>query len=278
MKVILSGGLGNQMFQYAFFFVLKDKRKKVILDGSLYGWKKMHNGCELEHVFGITDVFHNYSFLNVLKIRLLLKFRPKKFILLDDFTYNSSILNEVSVCYLSGYWQSEKYFSFCASEIRDIFRFKNISCTNLDIARQMKNCHSISLHIRRGDYVGDRLLGGIVNDSYYIRAIDFLARRFGNIERFIFFIFSDDKDYSVKLIKELNIFTVFVDHNTGENNYFDMYLMTQCKHNIISNSSFSWWGAWLNQNENKVVIAPKVWMNTDEKYYIDIVPDEWIKI
>ena len=177
-----------------------------------------------------------------------------------------------------GSWISEQYFK----DIEDIIRKELTIKTpqtgkNKEIAEMILNTESVSLHIRRGDYVTDpanRELYSTCNLDYYARCFEYMANR---LKSPYVFVFSDDISWVKENLKSSFPLT-FVDHNTGLTGYEDMRLMSQCKHNIIANSSFSWWGAWLNTNPEKIICAPKEFIrlwNFDTK---DIVPDEWVKL
>jgi hypothetical protein len=139
------------------------------------------------------------------------------------------------------------------------------------------NSNSVSLHIRRGDYLSDKNakeFHGTLPLDYYYKAMAQLNLLYKDLK---VFIFSDDMDW-VKANLKLTNECVYVDFNTGENSVFDMYLMSQCKHNIIANSSFSWWGAWLNQNSSKIVIAPQLWFADKSLNTKDLIPNSWLKM
>jgi hypothetical protein len=142
----------------------------------------------------------------------------------------------------------------------------------------IKNSISISIHVRRGDYVSDgftQQFHGNCSLEYYSNAISLLASN--NVD-FTLIFFSDDCEWVKEQFKNLTYSKMFIDHNDGENSWKDMLLMSSCTHNIIANSSFSWWAAWLNDNPKKTIIAPKNWyadtkLNTD-----DLIPPQWIRI
>lgn len=257
-KVLITGGLGNQMFQYAFACALRAKGIGVKLDISYYDyWSKfnwhMHNGYELEHVFGIKENYINKQGLHMKWIRLLDHYDPLAIIKKDENQFDCNYTKTLSRYYF-GYWQDEKYFIDIKEEIHNIFQFQNIDQENNLLAQKMLSCNSVSLHIRRGDY--SKLGMTIIGEDYYAKAIKHIITTVANP---FFFIFSDDKDEARNIAKQMNISYTIIDNNHGSNSYKDMYLMSKCKHNIIANSSFSWWGAWLNNNENKIVIAPETW-------------------
>lgn len=175
-----------------------------------------------------------------------------------------------------GFWQTEKYFSSIREEILTTFTFdkKMISLQTNNILHLIKNTNSVSIHIRRGDYLQKgvkEIFGNICTPTYYDKAISEIKNRIDNPN---FFVFSND----IEWVKE-NISIPspnYIDWNKGTDSWQDMFLMSQCKYNIIANSTFSWWGAWLNQNDNKIVIAPKRFLNDIETP--DIFPKEWITI
>ena len=136
--------------------------------------------------------------------------------------------------------------------------------------------NSVSIHIRRGDYVADPTMytsHGTCDIDYYNRCVESLTEK---VKDTSFFVFSDDPQWSRDSLK-LQYPAIFVDHNDMEHGYEDMRLMSQCKHNIIANSSFSWWGAWLNNNENKIVLAPEKWFAKKTYIINDMIPVQWVK-
>lgn len=161
--------------------------------------------------------------------------------------------------YYEGYWQSEKFFEGVEKEVAKDFEFKKIDKKNKEILKNLKgkNQNLVSLHIRRGDYYSDKdsnkLLGNIANKEYYLKAIKIMQKRIKNP---FFVIFSDDIEYAKKEFNFLKS-KEFISINSGEKAYQDIFLMNNCKHNIIANSSFSWWGAYLNKNPKKNNYLPK---------------------
>lgn len=288
-------GLGNQMFHYAFYRALKMKKKEVKID-IISTWNKYradHNGYELNKIFKInidiaTAKERNY-FLNgffigkslkkrnfISKIRLRLLEKNKRIYIWKNakeaITYNEKYFNENNIYYFSHY-QSEKYFKSIEQEIRNDFMFPLIyDDKNKKLLDKIKNTNSVSLHVRRGDYVNIKEYYDVCSLAYYKNAIDIIRK---NIKKPIFYIFSNDIPWCKKYFDITNI--VFVDCNKSSDSFRDMQLMSYCKHNIIANSTFSWWGAWLNNNKEKMVMAPNRWF-----YHIketcDIIPDNWYKV
>ena len=262
--VRVTGGLGNQMFQYAMYKSLEKKGKLVKLDSkSFYETKKEHNGYELERIFDIKpnkpskedlEKFNenNINILDKIKRKV---FGDKKFVYdTQEYVFNKNIY-KLKNSYLNGYWQSIKYFEGIEEDIRKDFQFKKVlDNKNLEILNEIENSNSVSIHIRRGDYMTPEnynMYGCIATPKYYKKAIKLIEEK---IENPTFFVFSNDMEWVKKNI----------DINSGDDSYKDMQLMSKCKHNIIANSSFSWWGAWLNANKNKIVVAPKQWINRDD--------------
>jgi hypothetical protein len=278
MRIIVSGGLGNQMFQYALYLALKEKGRNVKLDTSLYSHVKMHNGYELERCFGVKEPVVKSGKVHLFLLRLLLKIRPKILLQGDVLHFDEKVFTTRSF-YFHGYWQSEKYFKCIEDLIRDTFIFQNIDEKNKMLAEEISSVNSISLHIRRGDYLKNSIYSGVCTEEYYMNAVEQMLSEIASTQNLKFFVFSDDKDFATQFINKINYPAKLIDSNKGMDSYKDMYLMSQCKHNIIANSSFSWWGAWLNNNPNKIVIAPKKWFESgSEDNYKDIVPETWIKI
>lgn len=272
--VCFGDGLGNQMFQYAFYKALKRRYPNNIVKMDIfhiYG-KHIHNGFELQRVFGIemdecskrsalllSDYCplyeKKYWIMNRLHgIRRYLIGTKDSYISQDDPTcYYDEVfhLSELKSYIFKGNWVNERYFYDCIEELKQDFVFPRIEdAKNQRYVEKIKNSESVSVHIRKGDYVDSLMLNLSVN--YYKTAKKELEKKVINPK---YFIFTDDVD----AIKDyLDVFEnhIIVEGNSGEESFRDMQLMSLCKHNIIANSTFSFWGAFLNNNPNKVVIAP----------------------
>lgn len=283
IAIELIGGLGNQMFQYAAAKALALHRNEdILIDKRLFASYELHN-YSLNH-FNIKALFleekivFNPSFSNRVKAVISGKKIFKKY-QEDDLSYDESFFKiPHRNIYLKGYFQSEKYFIRYEDQIRKEFEITApLKQQTFDMLNVIGSVNSVSLHIRRGDYVTNseaNAVHGTCDLNYYHRAIDSINKK---IEDAVFFIFSDDIDWAKQNLKTINK-TYFVDFNDASTNYEDIKLMSNCKHNIIANSSFSWWGAWLNRNKGKIVIAPKKWFNTDAHNSKDILPESWLKI
>lgn len=284
------GGLGNQMFQYAMGLSLAENNQTPLkLDLSQFTGYKLHNGFELSKVFNcsaeiasVTQIetllgICKYSFIRrILKKTYLKNLRPAQYVVEPFFGYWDGVSFLGDNVYLDGYWQSQKYFIDHESTIRTHFTFKNIlSDENLKLSDRIKVTNSVSLHIRRGDYVTNKnnAFIGTCSLIYYQNAIEYFSQKIADP---IFFIFSDDITWAKSNLRLANEH-YFVGHNQGEDSHFDMQLMSLCKHHIIANSSFSWWAAWLNPSKNKIVAAPKKWFANGLNDQ-DLVPNSWVRI
>jgi len=286
--VRIFAGLGNQLFQYAFFRALQSNFPDTKMDISEFKYRKHHNGYELERLFNIQPVYSTKEENDALadyskdlfseirrKIFCMKRKCSGKLIIEGKQNYNATELLALQNAYFIGYWQSEKYFKSIEDSLRKELTFKSVlDDQNLAIAEDINTCNSVAIHVRRGDYLKSRRrdsCGTVCSLAYYNRAIEQICSQVANPR---FFIFSDDKEWVKENLLIEN--AVYVDINSRLDSYKDMQLMSLCKHNIIANSSFSWWGAWLNNNPNKVVLAPSIWMRNMN--YADVLPDSWIKI
>lgn len=286
------GGLGNQMFQYAAARSLATaKGKPLYLDLSDFPGYHLHYGFELSKVFcGTFEAADegqlwqvlgwraHHALRNMLKRRQLALFRNKRFVVEPHFHYWPGFFEAPDDCYLAGYWQSEKYFKPIEEIIRKEFTFNSaLSGQNEELAEQIAGCNAVSLHIRRGDYVSDartRATNGFVSLAYYQNAVRRIAK---GVSAPVFFVFSDDMEW-VRGNLNIPFQCQFIRHNQGTESYKDMQLMSLCQHHIIANSSFSWWGAWLNPRHGKIVIYPKEWFVNTHINTEDLTPRDWIGI
>lgn len=285
------GGLGNQMFQYAAGRALSiGNEQRLILDISDFDGYELHQGFELQRVFsGSFEIASKVDVRGLLGwqspsiIQRILVRRPfdnifeKRVVVEPHFHYWPEIKNVSGNLFLSGYWQSEKYFSNVISQLRSDFLFRlPMGNKNTDLANMINRVNAVSLHVRRGDYVSNSKTHanhGLCSLDYYRAAIRHVSAR---IENPYFFIFSDEISW-VKDNLEMNFPCQYIDHNQGAESYNDMRLMSLCRHHIIANSSFSWWGAWLNFKPEKIVVAPRKWFENDNNVK-DLIPCEWTSI
>lgn len=274
----LRGGLGNQMFQYALFCKLESLGIDAYIDRSYYEMGMEKRRYEL-------DVFPNVQYkvsTEAMNVKLRGEFKSfiekvrRKFKLRKEYFrervpgYYPQIYTWDNM-YLDGYWQSEKYFKDIKEDILSKFEFPELQGEkNIEVAEKIKNTNAVSVHIRRGDFLKNKSkYGNIWEDGYYKKAIECVENQ---LENPVFYFFSDDMEWVRGNYKGSNF--VYVDNkNSGETGYVDMQLMSMCKHNIIANSSYSWWAAWLNQNDKKIVIAPSFWDN--DMVTNDVYCDGW---
>lgn len=283
MKIVkFLGGLGNQMFQYALYKALEKRNKVVKADVTEFSTYTTHD-YEIEEVFDIklnkasrSEAKLYQPFVRDWFTRKLRKFKGLKNAYTEEttpFCFDEDVLTARGPKFYWGYWQNQDYFIDIETQIRQDFQFsKTLDPVNKDLLTQMVNSNSISIHVRRGNYLDHELLGGICDLEYYKKAIDFITNK---VDQPVFFIFSNDIDWCKKNL-DINFPKTFVSGNNGPKNYIDMQLMSHCKHNIIANSSFSWWGAWLNENPEKIVVSPKKWVNNNSPN--SIIPSAWTKI
>ena len=278
MRLIkMIGGLGNQMFIYAFYLQMRKRFPGTRIDLSDMRHYHAHNGYELDRVFGISD----REFCIAKPLKKVLEFLFFKVILerkqnletMEAFTKSYAY----PFLYFKGFYQSERFFKDVEGEVRQAFAF-DMSKANAEsqtLARQIQeNPHAVSLHVRRGDYMEPKFYkryGTVCSQAYFQRAVEMMLAQ---VPQAHFYIFSDDVEW-VKQNLRLPRATV-VSCNRGADSWQDMMLMSLCRHNIICNSTFSWWGAWLNANPEKRVIAPSRWLADVDMPYI--IPETWIKV
>ena len=282
----IAGGLGNQMFQYAFYL----KMKHLGYESQLYfdTSQLRHNGFELSKVFNIDATLVSKSEVEKLldkKLDLLSKLKRKisghnpSFYWEHDkgYAFKPEILKQKNSVYLQGCWLSEKYFADIQKEISDVFRFPSLKGKNQEVAQQIFNdSTSVGIHIRRGDYLTSNIHRNLDYKNYLNQAISLIKVKYPELN---FYVFSDDSHFAKEIFNKIEHNKVnIIDWNRSTDAFNDMHLMSLCRHQIICNSTFSWWAAWLNNNPDKIVISPKDWFTSDFLNDNDIVPDEWIKI
>lgn len=289
MKIVkYIGGLGNQMFIYAFSVALREIfRQEILVDTHYYKSRNFHNGLEIERIFGIhlTEAklsdklkmswyFPNYW----IDYHLLGKLPARKNTVreLPGQKVNLELLRDSSDKFYDGYWQSYQYFDSWRDVILKEFTFPKISMEdklNFELNERLKNEeNSVGIHIRRGDYLKNWKYRGLCDIDYYQKAIAYILE---HIKSPKFFLFSDDIDWVKENISPLlkGYDVTFVNWNHSINSYKDMQLMAMCKNLIIANSSFSWWAAYLNQND-PIVVAPEKWINSFMDFRIQY--KDWI--
>lgn len=289
--VRLKGGMGNQLFQYALGRALSvDWKMPFKIDKSFYKTYTLHdyvlaNFNLVENIVTTQDLslakkFNRGNLFSELFVWLEERkpITTRYFIREHDLSFNPNIAMIKNNVYLDGFWQSEKYFENIKQIIQKEFspRIK-LDKKNNDLKKIIQSKKSVSIHIRRGNYVTDKETlkkHGVCSKEYYFDAINLLSSKIGN---FHIFVFSDDNQWARRNIS-FGYPTTFIDFNGRAKDYADLTLMSMCQHNIIANSTFSWWGGWLNTNPNKIVIAPKKWFRDLSMNTNDLLPNGWIKI
>jgi hypothetical protein len=293
--VELISGLGNQLFQYA-----AGRALSLRLNTSLKidrRWFDMNIEKQTPRSYGL-DPFSldpifatekeiqrlRYPNINSLSGKIITKLdsmKPyyKQAVYKEPHFQYDTNFNKASInTYLIGYWQSEKYFTEYAEVIRKDFQFRfPLEGKNQHWANLIQNSNAVSLHVRRSDMVHNPEVAkthGSCSLDYYINANNLICE---GLEHPEFFIFSDDPDWCKENLHLSNP-THYIDNNQGDQSFIDMQLMSLCKHHVIANSSFSWWGAWLNSSTSKRVIAPKRWFADDSRDTSDLLPSSWIRI
>ena len=290
--VVICNGLGNQMSQYAFYL-----RKKQLNNSTRFIFDRRslstHNGYELKRIFDIdyqekfTEkiLFYIFRFLSINRMPRLSKliFRMLKLIGVKltiekpNYDYeDQNVKSSYGLNFYYGGWHSEKYFLPIENEVKKVFNFQSDQGDELlmGMLSRIKSCNSVSIHVRRGDFlVGSNMemYGSVCTKEYFDAAIKKIS---SIIDTPQFFVFSNDVLWVKDNLRYENL--TIVDFNKGDKSWKDMYLISNCKHNINSNSTFSWWGAWLNTHKEKIVITPKYYINN--LVTKDFYPSTWLQI
>ena len=277
--VKIKGGLGNQLFQYAVGRAVALRHKVPLkLDTTIFETYNLHNGYRLDQFAIQAEIAADNEIIN-LKGRNNLLFsafrkaglaKRKSYVKEKRSSYFDASVFKNNFVYLDGYWQNELYFS----DIRELLlkelslnsSINDLSCAYLEC---IKKSNSVSLHVRRGDYLNLKNIN-VLEVDYYMKAAEYIRK---NVEKPTFYIFSDDLEWCKSTLAFLGD-CIYVERTQTEID--DLKLMSFCQHNIIANSSFSWWGAWLNQNPNKTVVAPKGWIINDPDSS-NVIPSDWVK-
>lgn len=285
------GGLGNQIFQYAVARRLADVLGVPLkLDISDFASYKTHQYC-LDR-FRIRAEIASNGETNCLPLnssffsRNINRFFSRKLQAIEViqekyFHFDPEVLKLHDGVTLNGYWQSEKYFADVIPSIRnDLTPREPLSCDSKKMAELINSSSSVSVHIRRGDYISNptaQKVHGVCSSDYYSAAVERIAKR---VKEPHFFVFSDDIEW-VRSNFQWPCQVTYVAHNGSERNYEDLVLMSLCQHHIIANSTFSWWGAWLSTYPgypDKQVFAPKCWFAGADHDTSDLIPERWIRI
>lgn len=297
MKIVcVSSGLANQMFMYAFSHYLVSKGENVYI--ALQA-RKPFDEFAFEKIT-IRDVFPNVHIReirpwmralvklffieskNAQRLRRLLSVFGIKYYHAKNFSYEPWMMESHKgwLCIYRGLWQSENYFKECAGDIRQLFTFPKLSEEkNIAIAKKMANENSVAIHLRKGiDYMRSESFGKkLCEVDYYERAIEYIKE---HVQNPVFYVFTDNPQWVKDNLPSFNYTLVDWNDVAGKTQFRDMQLMSYCKHNIIANSTYSWWGAWLNSNPDKIIIAPNKWCNpvVEKLRENEVVPHDWIRM
>ncbi len=277
----MTGGLGNQLFQYANARAVAHRmRANLLLDIRDLDTNGDGKGFALSH-FNLDgkpalDADLPPSRRHRLRYLLWRRFGTNPvFVRERGLAFDASIRNVQTSCYLHGYFQSERYFEDIADRLRRELEIRTPpSRKNADLLARIATENAVSLHIRRSDYLadGNRSVYATCSLAYYETALADLASRVGPP---VLYVFTDDPGWAQDKLK-FDVPTVISCGNRGDQAYEDLRLMAACRHHIIANSTFSWWGAWLNPNQEKIIIAPAAWLAPEHPQNPDIIPAGWL--
>lgn len=283
------GGLGNQLFQYCAGRAIARKHSGIVKLDTGFFEKHQTRRYALGHFLidaveisrserQVLGLANPASRLGRLANRTLRWSRSISTVREKGFEFDPSILDCTVPCYLQGYWQSPKYFAEIETEIRrELVLREPISGNNRIAADSIASSISVSVHVRRGDYAASAAASnyhGTCDSEYYRAAEALLRQRLGNIA---LFVFSDDPGWVLQNLRFVSPATI-VQINGPMRDHEDLRLMSLCRHHIIANSTFSWWGAWLCANPDKIVIAPQRWFREAAHSTRDLIPEDWIRI
>jgi hypothetical protein len=278
------GGLGNQMFQYATARRLALRNRcPLVLD---HYWFDHPRTGETPRPLELTRYPVEMRLASPLEMRIWSPIRsrwgryfgplmPMNVLRERGYGVNGSVLSAQSNSYLLGFWQSESYFADIRKQLL-LELTPKIPPSTVDkaVIAHMQGVSSVSVHVRRGDYVtleSASKYHGLCTLEYYSKAIEYIGQR---VQAPYLFVFSDDPDWARNNL-QFQFPTEYVDHNSSDTAFQDLRLMSHCKHHIIANSSFSWWGAWLSDSPNQIVAAPAKWFHSSRPTP-DLLPAHWV--
>lgn len=291
--VQLTGGLGNQLFQYATAKALSiHHNTELLLDVSAYHRKELPDlevprNFELYNFAGVVEKLiqaseiqneKQFSFLKERKIEKILPNYKRQVYKEPFYHFDANFFRCKQQVFLKGGWQSPKYFNNYADNIKSILQLKETTYNKIKPkALTLENTTTVAVHIRRADYLRKPVIlewHGVLGKEYYAKAFEVLSKH-TNIDKVLYF--SDDPEWVAKELVSLMPGEI-VSNEVSFTPYEDFYLMQHCTHNIIANSSFSWWAAWLNPNPDKIVVAPQRWFNKAPLNTKDVYPEGWFKV
>lgn len=289
----LMGGLGNQMFQYAAGRALALRTAtslKLDLSGFGIGDRRRFELDSLPiqaapatqeelAALGAAGFARSARLVRLIgRLRDWLRPSNSRIYRERHFHFDPSVVNLQPPVYLFGHWQSERYFLDCIDAIRrELTPSMSFDAENAAMAARIDAVNAVSVHVRRGDYADNPATNryhGTCTVDYYQRAVAYLSER---IQAAHAFVFSDDHDWASRNLL-FAIPTTFININGATEGFRDMQLMLRCRHHVIANSSFSWWGAWLSPHAEKIVVAPRRWFRASTNDTRDLIPERWIRL
>ncbi len=275
-SIATTAGLGNQMFQYAFFLAIRKKFPSLTFVIDRW-WFAQQQGPDTRRTYLLQRTFGiRCTLLDRLRA-FWIRAYGARLTCLDVAMVPFERLNQIDrpLLYFGG-WQSPRYFESIRSDVVRAFRFRPPATPRAKtLLDRMAACTAVSVHVRRSDYLHDARFRDIYDDGYYGKAMDHIR---AHVENPTFFVMSDDPEWCKGVFGDKDV--VIVDHDAGQEAYVDMFLMTRCAHNIIANSSYGWWGAWLNEHPGKIVVTPAEWFEGEALDWNmdDLLPKEWVRI
>lgn len=284
ITVYIGGGLANKMFQYAFSLSIKKLGYDVGYDTHTFKTEFEHDQVLIDDIFPNVSIRESedsyWAAGKNSKIARLYKRFSSSYVIEHAYQYNPEIWQQLKrKCFVESSWQDERYFKDAKSEVRRAFEFYPFEGErNIAIATEMKESESVAVHIRKGDgYATWNIFQNTCPKSYYKCAISYIKERMPGAK---FFVFSDIPSIVNDFMGGEDYTLIDWNPAVGRGNHLDMQLMSCAKHNVIANSTYSWWGAWLNANSNKTVVAPEDWFNPYSSLagINHIIPESWMKL
>ncbi len=272
------GGLGNQLFQYALGRRLSLERNTELFFDATWYEKPPNRKYSLDkfHTSGAVATKTDSKKRKPRLLDVILPINKKRYIREQSFLFDKKILSVGKDVYLDGYWQSPKYFESIEDILKkDLVLKEPQGEENEDMRKKIYSVNSVSLHVRRGDFLAEKNKKTYTDcgPEYYQSAVNYIFKQTGEIE---LFVFSDDPEWVKENLHTGHPTTFVSSHHFTD--YQELNLMRSCKHNITANSTFSWWGAWLNPNPKKIVVTPKQWFVPMGRNGEDLIPATWIRM
>ena len=287
--VKVAGGLANKMFHCAFAISLRSLGCDVMIDTKSQKAEFSHDVLSLRRIFPYLDLAeyegreYKYAADDSMIGKIMRRIpilTGKHYYISHCHGFDDAFINRIKENgYVIGYFQNELYFKNCEDEVRKVFEFADIEGeNNLQLLDDLKKQNSVCLHVRKGDgYSNWPEFAGTCPVEYYRKAVDCLEK---SDSQLYYYVFTDSPEWVKQNFGWLDYKLVDWNPCVGWGNHFDMQLMSNSKHCIIANSTYSWWAAWLNRYSKKIIVAPRIWfnLNSSKKIQPDIIPSGWVLI